>query len=59
MLADFNKLNTEAHVVRVKSHMTLLEEEQQQFEELPNILEDMNVDEGQKLDKTVVTQSDL
>ena len=57
MLTDLKKLNTEAHVVRVKSHMTLLEEELQQFEELPNILEDMNIEEGQKLDKIVSSQS--
>ncbi len=33
--------------------MTLLEEQQQEYEDLPNILGEMDVDEGKKLEKTV------
>ena len=33
--------------------MTLLEEQQQEYEDLPNILGEMDVDEGRKVEKTV------
>jgi hypothetical protein len=53
MINDVKKLETEGHIIKVKAHMTLLEEEQKQFEELPNVLEDMDVEEGKKVEKTV------
>ena len=53
MIADIKKLEAEGHVAKVKAHMTLLEEEQKQFDELPNVLEDMDIDEGKKVEKTV------
>lgn len=53
MEADVIKLEGESHIAKVKAHMTLIEEEQQQFEELPNALDDMDILEGKKVDKTV------
>jgi hypothetical protein len=53
MVNDIKLLETEGHVAKVKAHMTLLEEEQQQYEDLPNILDDMDIQEGKKVEKTV------
>jgi hypothetical protein len=54
MIKDINMLETEGHVAKVKAHMTLLEEEQQQYEDLPNILDDMDLQDGKKVEKTVI-----
>lgn len=33
--------------------MTLLEDEQKQYEDLPNALEEMEIEEGRRLEKSV------
>lgn len=53
MAKDIILLEKEGHIAKVKAHMTLLEEEQQQYEDLPNILDDMDIHEGKKVEKTV------
>lgn len=53
MIKDVEFIEVECHVVKVRAHMTLLEEQQQEFEDLPNILGDMDVEEGKKIEKTV------
>lgn len=53
MADDIRKLEAEGHIAKVKAHMTLLEEEQQQYEDLPNILDQMDIQEGKKVEKIV------
>jgi hypothetical protein len=53
MAQDISKIEKESQVAKVKAHMTLLEEQEQEFDALPNILDDMEVEEGKKVEKTV------
>jgi hypothetical protein len=46
-------LEEQGHIIKVKAHMTLLEDEQKQYEDLPNALEEMEVEEGKRLEKSV------
>lgn len=53
MIRLITKLENESKIAKVKAHMTLLEEQEQEFDNLPNILDEMDVEVGKKVEKTV------
>lgn len=53
MKEELETIRKKMRVLRIKSHIIILEKEQQEFEELPQAFEEMEIEEGIKIDEKI------